>query len=375
MTPASRRLRIAHLALKGIPHGGGVERYVEQVGTRQARRGHRVVVYAMRHYGVTSGRYRGMHIRAWPTVPSRALEKPVLSALAAGWECLAAESDIVHLHSTGPGMFAPIVRALGRTTIVHIHGLEWMRSRWGAAVRAFLLRAEHAAVRGAHAVTAVSQALGDYLRRRYRMDAEVIPTGINPPEFAPAEWIAEHGLERGRFVLFLARLVREKAAHHLIEAYRRARPPWKLAIAGEATHEPRYHKELQDLAGGDENILFLGHVTGRPLRELLSHCGLFVLPSEVEGMSLALQEAMSYGRACLASDIPANRETLAGHGFTFRSGDVAHLAERLASLTAGEEDLEAAGRAAADYVLTHRTWDAVADRLEAFYHRVLAGRR
>ena len=47
---------------------------------------------------------------------------------------------------------------------------------------------------------------------------------------------------------------------------------------------------------------------------------LFVLPSDLEGLSLALLDAMGAGLCVLASDIPENREAVEDAGFTFRQG-------------------------------------------------------
>ena len=50
--------------------------------------------------------------------------------------------------------------------------------------------------------------------------------------------------------------------------------------------------------------------------ELLTNAMLFVLPSDLEGLSLALLDAMGAGVCVLASDIPENREVVDGSGFT-----------------------------------------------------------
>ena len=67
------------------------------------------------------------------------------------------------------------------------------------------------------------------------------------------------------------------------------------------------------------------------LEELLSNAALFVLPSEIEGMSLALLDAMAAGVCVLTSDIPENKEVVEGAGFTFHRGDQADL-ERMLDL-------------------------------------------
>ena len=65
------------------------------------------------------------------------------------------------------------------------------------------------------------------------------------------------------------------------------------------------------------------------MEELFSNAAMYVQPSEIEGLSIALLEAMSYGLPCLVSDIPENREAIGDCGLTFKSGDVIDLNEKL----------------------------------------------
>jgi len=365
---------ICHIALKGMPLGGGVEMYTEQVGSRLAARGHRVIVYVMKHYGDVPARYRGMEIRALPTIRTKSLEKPVVSALATVEQLIRRECDLVHLHAFGPGMLAMLTRLGGVPTVVQGHGLEWKRARWGTAARLVLKVTERVSVRFADEVTVVSRTLQQYIARRYHRRSVYIPTGINPAEPAEADWIVRQGLQPGRFILFMSRLVPEKGAHLLIRAFRKLDTPVKLVIAGDAEHEQAYKAHLRELAGDDERIFFAGFVTATPLRELLTHCLLYVQPSRLEGLSIALLEAMSYGRPCLVSDIPENLEAIDANGFTFRNGDEVDLAEKLSTLLGRAEALAQMGERARRHVLANYSWDTIALQMESLYRRVLSRR-
>src|ERR1017187_5536048 len=78
-----------------------------------------------------------------------------------------------------------------------------------------------------------------------------------------------------------------------------------------------------------ERVKMLDWISGEALDELLTNAMLFVLPSDVEGLSLALLDAMGAGLCVLTSDVPENREAVEDAGFTFRRGDVSDLADRL----------------------------------------------
>jgi glycosyltransferase involved in cell wall biosynthesis len=98
---------------------------------------------------------------------------------------------------------------------------------------------------------------------------------------------------------------------------------------------------------------------------------IFVLPSDLEGLSLALLDAMGAGLCVLASDIPENREAVEEAGFTFRRGDASDLADRLRFLISNPAVREAAGEAAKRRTAEHYQWDSVASKVEQAYFKVL----
>ena len=97
----------------------------------------------------------------------------------------------------------------------------------------------------------------------------------------------------------------------------------KLAFTGGSSHTDAYAAELRKRQS--DQILFLDWLAGDALTEVLTNAAVFVLPSDIEGMSLTLLDAMGAGVCVLASDIPENREVIGGAGFTFERGDMLDL--------------------------------------------------
>jgi len=368
-------MKIVYIALKGLPQGGGVEKFTEEVGARLAARGHEVVVYAMRHYGAKTGTHMGIKVKAFRTIRSRILEKPVLMLLSTIAQIFERRVDIVHFHGFGAGLFYPIPKIQGRVIVTQGHGIEWRRSRWGSVGRWVLKVMEKVVVRGSHAITVVSQVQQTYLSEKYGIQSVVIRNGVSAPSLLEPCIIKKYGLEKKNFVLFAARLVSEKGAHYLIEAWKTLQTDLKLVIAGDCPYETDYVSNLWSLADEREDILFTGHVSGDELTELFSNAYLFVLPSELEGLPIALLEAMSFGRCCLASDIPENLEASGGCCFHFKNKDISDLATKLGYLLAEPEEVERAGVAARDLVFKNQTWDMVTDRFEEFYTQAIASVR
>ena len=140
-------------------------------------------------------------------------------------------------------------------------------------------------------------------------------------------------------------------------------------MAGCASHCDEYSPRQRTHAG--ERIKMLNWVSGEALDELLTNAMVFVLPSDLEGLSLALLDAMGAGLCVLSSDVAENREAVDDTGFTFRRGDVADLADRLRFLLANPAAREAAGQAAKRRIREHYQWPQIAVEIERLYFEMM----
>ena len=366
-------MRIAYIAVKGIPIGGGIEKLTEEIGVRMAARGHAVTVYSSRDYGNRDGNYQGMQIKTVPSVDTKTLHKLSICWNATLEVIKKRNADIVHVHAVGPSLFAIFPRLVGIPTVVQTHGLEWKRDKWGLSGQTFFKLADYTAVYFPNRTTSVSKVQKAYYETKFKRKIIHIPTGVNDVERAAPDWIIGQGLEPGRYILFAARLVEEKGAHFLIDAFRSLDTEMKLVIAGDAAHAESYKARLREKTGSDPRILFPGFVTGQRLAELFSHAYVFCLPSTLEGLPIALLEAMSYGNCCLASDIPENLEAMEEYGYTFKNRDSDSLRHELALLIEQPEKVDRTRQAARKHVLTQYSWDSIADKMEALYRDVING--
>ena len=376
-------MKIAMIGQKGIdPEAGGVERHVEEIGARLVEKGHQVDVFCRPHYARMPETWRGMRVRMLPSINTKHLDAitHTLVSTLASW---GAGYDVIHYHALGPTALSPAARLTHARVVSTCHGLDWRRQKWGLLARTLLRAAEWPTARFPHKLITVSRVLAEYFHEKYNVDAVYIPNGFQVPdqladlrEIAIRWGLTEPGRE-GRYVLFMARLVPEKGAHTLIEAYRKVKDGARLVIAGGASHSARYAEDLRDMAGGDKRVIFTGGVSGRVWSELLSNAALFVLPSTMEGLPIGLLEAMGHARPCLASDIPENLEILEPEdgggrvGLVFPAGDADALAEAIDGALRTPERMEVLGRQARDMVERRYRWDLVTDRVDAVYRGLL----
>jgi glycosyltransferase involved in cell wall biosynthesis len=197
---------------------------------------------------------------------------------------------VVHYHALGASLFSLIPGIAGVRTAVTVQGLDWQRKKWGRFASWILRLGEMASVLFPNGTMVVSRALQDRYRDEHGKTTTYIPNGGILRERSEPERILEWGLLPGGYVLFLGRFSPEKGCHLLVEAFERIDTDAKLVMAGASSYCDDCSRELRTHAS--ERIRILEWVSGEALDELLTNAMIFVLPSELEGLSLALLDAM-----------------------------------------------------------------------------------
>lgn len=368
----NKNLKIAMIGHKRIPtREGGVEVVVEELAERMVRRGLSVDAYNrwdnMSRTPEQPREHKGIRIIKVPTFKASSLNAFVYSVLASV-RALFGRYDCIHYHAEGPCAMLWLPKLFGIRTVATIHGLDWQRSKWGGFSTWYLKLGEKCAARFADEVIVLSENNRQYFEENYGRRTHYIPNGapVHDEIYEPREIKERFGLDKGEYVLFLARIVPEKGLHYLIEAFKKIDTDKRLVIAGGLRHGDEYTERIKAMVSGDSRIILADFVSGRLLNELFSNCLVYVLPSDVEGMAMSLLEAVSFGAQCLVSDIPENLEVVGDYMPSFTHGSAESLREELKKLIDGESDNEYDG---AGEILAVHDWERITDETISLYSK------
>lgn len=372
-------MKIAFIGQKGIPAKlGGVERHVEELAVRLAQRGNEVFVYVRNNYTDDNIReYKGVTLIHLPSISSKHLDA-ITHTFLGTIHALFQSYDIIHYQAIGPTSLSWIVKLFrpGVALVATYHCMDYFHKKWGRIARAYLRFGEYMACNIPDKTVAVSHTLGQFVWEKFGRKCPVIPNGFSVMPSSDAHELYRWQIRRKEYILCVSRLIEHKGIHYLIEAYNHLEDRGKtggkkLVIAGEGFYTDDYVKYLKALAKGRKNIIFTGPQTGNILRQLFSHAYLFVQPSESEGLSIALLEAMGCGKAVLASDIPENKEAMGNTGVCFHSGDKNDLAKKLDLLIRNEDKVRKMGIKAWRRANEKYSWEKITRNTEGMYKSML----
>lgn len=333
-------MKIAVLGTRGFPNvQGGVETHCENLYPLLTKLGCEVIVFGRSPYvGKRPFEYKGIKMIPLPCPKNKFLETFVhtFEGLFAAKKL---KPDILHIHAVGPSLLLPIAKMLGFKVIMTHHGPDYMRKKWNWFGKLILKMGENNGCRNADDVICVSESVSGNLRRRFKRNITYIPNGITIPEKScqSDQELKRYGVEKGKYILAVGRFVPEKGFHDLIEAFKSVHDSglmadgnnYKLVIVGDSDHEDKYGWELKKKAADVSGVVLTGILKGKPLQDLYSNAGLFVLPSYYEGLPIVLLEAMSYGLSCIVSDIPANREAGLADSRYFTPGGIEGIKSKI----------------------------------------------
>ena len=366
-------MKIFVLGTRGFPNvQGGVEKYCEQLYSRVVNLGADVLVFARSHYfDIKNSVWHGVKF-CYLWCPRKKGIEAFIHTLFASIVTIFKKPDIAHFHNIGPAFFLPFVRLFGIKTVLTYHSINYLHQKWNTIEKFVLKAGEFLALKFADKIIVVSETTKNFLEKKYnRNDLIVIPSGVNLPQIISAgKVLKKYFLQPKKYIFTACRFVPEKGLHDLISAYRKIKnPEFKLVIAGDADHETKYSRNLKKLANETQGVVLTGVLTGKPLAELYSNAGLFVLSSYYEGLPIALLEALSYGLPVLVSDIPQHHEIPLPEFRYFKVGDTDELAKKIVelfNLGISEEEKQKYFK----LLKENYNWDKIAIRILGIYKNV-----
>ena len=151
-----------------------------------------------------------------------------------------------------------------------------------------------------------------------RQVIQVLPNGVDVQRYTPGPSKKKEELGADRLFSYVGRLDPEKNVDVLLAAFQDAAPPpsLRLVVVGGGLEARRLKRRF-----ADRQITFTGVITEERERiAILRASDAFFLPSTVEGLSLAMLEAMACGAATVATDVGSDGEALRGAGVVLDPG-------------------------------------------------------
>lgn len=375
-------MKIAFIGQKGIPViSGGVERRVEELSTRMVAAGHQVFVYARKDYTeYQNPQYKGVDLVYLPAIATKNLST-ISHTFFATMHALFQDYDVIHFQAPGPSTLSWIIKFFKPKTalVATFNSQDFKHQKWGWFAQKYLQFGEWMISNVPDQTIVVSQLLKRYVRRKFRRQAKVINNGASVYDLKTlGQASLNHwGLKKKKYFLSVSRLVRHKGIHYLIEAFNQGQKTgtipadFKLVIVGESAFTNDYVKYLQKLGSVNANIIFTKNQSGQPLAELFAQALAFVQPSEAEGLSNALLEAMGYGLVPIISNIPENRYPVDSHGLIFQNKNIRDLKQQLIFAINNPKIMRQLSAGAKKHIQANYSWDENARRTLEIYSNIL----
>ncbi|HMA53595.1 MAG TPA: glycosyltransferase, partial [Acidobacteriota bacterium] len=379
---------------------GGPILSVSATAERLAKKGHEVIVFTTNSnldvdLDVPVNRPRDVDgVQVWyfehqepikkylPFIPyfSKSMGFLYAPAMRAELDRVVPTVDLVHTHL--PYIYPTLAAGKSalrnkRPLFYHQRGVfdpERLKFR-GAKKRLYIKAIERPLMRRATTLIALTEAEVDsYRALGVETPCRVIPNGVDLADPPTLETRASGPFgfpEDEPVILFMARLHPIKGADKLIRAFlliHKEFPKARLVMAGpdEWGIVEKFRREIAAADAGDR-VLFPGMVSGDAKRQLLARADLFCLPSDAEGFSVAVLEALAHSTAVLLSPGCHFPEAQKAGAARVADPDPESWARELASLLKAPQKLQEMGRKGRALVERHYSWDAITDRLEAVY--------
>ncbi len=357
-------MKIVMVSHYRLPHKGGIEFVIHQLGKRFAADGHQVVC-------ISSGGAPGSSVRdgityidvpAWNPLERFGLPYPLFSPLhlLSALRSALQDADVLHAHgllymSCVTGVWLAQRRGLRIIVAEHVGFVNYASRLTNWVEHAAFASIGRFCARRADAVVVLNRQVQAEITLLVKPGTlvEKIGNGVDTEFFHPPSPAGKAALRSQRrmtqpVVLFVGRLVNKKGIDIVLAAADDSFETWLCGQAMLSQSNPAVHS--------------VGSVEQDVLRELYQSADIFVLPSEDEGFPLVVQEALACGVPVIVTDNETNCEYLDSSVALFIERTPEHLRAAIQSLLADEPRREQMGRAARQWAVDHFDWEQTKQR-------------
>jgi glycosyltransferase involved in cell wall biosynthesis len=203
-----------------------------------------------------------------------------------------------------------------------------------------------------------------------------LPYGVECERIRKQAMAAQNGtiLQSRPYILTVAKLYERKGLDILLEAVSRANgrlAGHRFLIVGDGPEESKLKHLAADL-GIDQHVTLPGEVPSREIPELFQYCEFFVLPSRSEPFGIVLLEAMTLGKAIVATRVGGIPEFIkdGDTGLLVESGDSQALSEGILRLIQDQELRARLGKNGLQFVETGYDYCNLILRYEELFQRI-----
>lgn len=299
------------LGTYGVPPAySGFESAVANVGGYLRDRGWRVIVYCQ-----LSGT-GPIRVDEHEGLARVLIREPRDGAVGRAHYDLIASRHAVHEHAAGDvcltfgyntGVLALLQRLRHIPHVINMDGMDWRRSRYGAAMQAALWTNEAFAGVLANRLVGDHPAVAEYLTTRYGASkVRMIPYGADAVAVAPTAPLRDLGVRAGGYATVICRPIPENSILEIVSAWSRRRRGIPLLVLGEYTEADAFHRRVRRAAG--DEVIFPGPIFDQArVRSLRLHSALYLHGHTVGGTNPSLVEALAAGSPVIARDNVYNR--------------------------------------------------------------------
>jgi len=374
--PDIKDMKVAWFGHEARKRGNGLVRYSRQITRGLEARGAQVTFF---HHGPPQDREEHLsHVEplralslwdhdlvSWPG-SVRTIERVLVDQAV----------DVAHVSLSFSNLdfrLPGLCHRLGIPAVATFHApYDRRRSLWGVGSRLFY-RLWSTALARYDAVIIFSNQQRDILCRCGVAEERihVIPNGVDIDLFRPGPSTYKQELDADLMIVYCGRLDPEKNVGVLLEVSSALSTTdnCKTVIIGDGVEGERLRQRFE----GDGPV-FTGLMNDtQSLLRVLQAGDVFVLPSEVEGLSIAMLEAMACGMATVATDVRADGEALEGVGVVIDPNSLrSQLGLALKLLLENPDLRRSLGRKARRRVATRYSLQQNIDQVLGLYEALLS---